>query len=103
MTENETPLKLCRKWGEMAPGCFDTLDVLCKESHEEMRVSEVCDLPIGAAYEYLRVKCHLGHWHHYWTGSKSEPEQRKLILKWTHPMLIGGYTDNVVTMFPVKE
>ena len=59
MTENETPLKLCRKWSEMAPGCFDTLDVLCKESHEEMGVSDVCDLPIGAAYEYLRVKCHL--------------------------------------------
>lgn len=35
MTENETPLKLCRKWSEMAPGCFDTLDVLCRESHEE--------------------------------------------------------------------
>lgn len=341
MTENETPLKLCRKWSEMAPGCFDTLDLLCKESHEDMGVSNVCDLPIGAAYEYLRVKCHLekdgrarlaseltglyiwrkhkviynfdhtlaqelvdqadaiteddkipteillrppypcvyiqtdkpisgnslplkfmawieedanshvrefrvqpfaddmehtkafmleltkptvydciydtvattskyhsfarfqlnnicidesvravlramqlylyicsdqadvrdnlaqkkiyrprakgqpikdkfreinmkdvgvvightlrraeqessapqsnpsadeskqgshkrphtrrGHWHHYWTGPKSEPEQRKLILKWTHPMLIGGYTDNVVTMFPVKE
>lgn len=341
MTENETPLKLCKKWSKMAPGCFDTLDLLCKESHEDMGVSNVCDLPIGAAYEYLRVKCHLekdgrarlaseltglyiwrkhkviynfdhtlaqelvaqadaiaeddkipteillrppypcvyiqtdkplagdslplkfmawieedanshvrefrvqpfadnmehtktfmleltkptvyeciydtvattarynsfakfqlnniridesvravlramqlylyvcsdqadirenpkqkgiyrprqpgqpikdkfreidmkdvgvvightlrraeqessapqsnpsadeakqgshkrphtrrGHWHHYWTGSKSEPEQRKLILKWTHPMLIGGYTDNVVTMFPVKE
>ena len=44
-----------------------------------------------------------GHWHHYWTGPKSAPEQRKLILKWTHPMLVGGYTDNVVTMFPVKE
>lgn len=44
-----------------------------------------------------------GHWHHYWTGPKSEPEQRKLILKWTHPILVGGYTDNVVTMFPVKE
>lgn len=58
VTENETPLKLCRKWSEMAPGCFDTLDVLCRESHEEMGVSEVCDLPIGAAYEYLRVKCH---------------------------------------------
>lgn len=59
MTENETPLKLCRKWSEMAPGCFDTLDLLCKESHEDMGVSNVCDLPIGAAYEYLRVKCHL--------------------------------------------
>lgn len=44
-----------------------------------------------------------GHWHHYWTGAKSQPEQRKLILKWVHPVLVGGYTDNVITMIPVKE
>lgn len=44
-----------------------------------------------------------GHWHHYWIGSKSEPTQRKLILKWTHPMLIGKPVDNVVTIIPVKE
>lgn len=43
------------------------------------------------------------HWHHYWIGSKSQPDERKLTLKWVHPILVGGYTDNVVTMIPVKE
>lgn len=43
------------------------------------------------------------HWHHYWTGAKNQPDERKLTLKWIHPILVGGYTDTVVTMIPVKE
>lgn len=35
-----------------------------------------------------------GHWHHYWTGKKADPTDRKLILKWTAPMLIGGNASN---------
>lgn len=35
-----------------------------------------------------------GHWHHYWTGKRADPESRKLILKWTTPMLIGGSSSN---------
>lgn len=53
--------------------------------------------------QHKRPHTRKGHWHHYWTGSKSQPEQRKLILKWTHPVLVGGYTDNVITMIPVKN
>lgn len=30
-----------------------------------------------------------GHWHHYWIGKRGTQE-RKLILKWTHPMLVGA-------------
>lgn len=30
-----------------------------------------------------------GHWHNYWTGSKSKPETRKLVLKWFPPTIIG--------------
>ena len=54
MTENETPLKLCKKWSQMAPDCFDTLDLLREEAHERYGVSDVCDLPISATFEYLR-------------------------------------------------
>lgn len=43
-----------------------------------------------------------GHWHHYWTGSKSTPSERKLVLKWTHPMLVGGGNGDVITIHPVK-
>ena len=35
-----------------------------------------------------------GHYHHYWTGSKSDPNQRNLILKWIAPMLINGKSES---------
>jgi hypothetical protein len=46
-----------------------------------------------------------GHWHHYWTGPKDKPSERKLILKWTHPILVGGTLGNdsdTITVFPIK-
>ena len=39
-----------------------------------------------------RTHMRRGHWHHYWTGPKSG--ERKLILKWTAPMLIGCVDEN---------
>lgn len=30
-----------------------------------------------------------GHWHHFWAGKRSDPENRKLILKWVAPSFIG--------------
>lgn len=49
-----------------------------------------------------------GHWHHYWTGPRTQPAERKLILRWTAPMLIGGDPQDEdpdarpVTVHPVK-
>lgn len=36
-----------------------------------------------------------GHWHHYWTGPKDEPEKRKLILKWQPPTMVGIADDEL--------
>ena len=36
-----------------------------------------------------------GHWHHYWVGSDKD-NSRKLILKWTAPMFIGGGSDDTI-------
>lgn len=30
-----------------------------------------------------------GHWHHYWVGPRSQPEKRKLILRWLPPIPVG--------------
>lgn len=50
-----------------------------------------------------RAHTRRGHWHHYWYGSKSKPEERRLILKWTHPVLVGGSSGtDAVTVHPVK-
>lgn len=32
------------------------------------------------------------HWHHYWTGPRNQPDERKLVLRWVHPTLVGGPT-----------
>ena len=37
-----------------------------------------------------------GHWHHYWVGSDAN-NNRKLILKWTAPVFVGGGRDDTIT------
>lgn len=36
-----------------------------------------------------------GHWHHYWVGSRTD-NSRKLILKWTAPIFVGGSSDDTI-------
>lgn len=36
-----------------------------------------------------RLHWHRGHWHHYWTGPRSQPEERKIILHWLPPIPVG--------------
>lgn len=35
-----------------------------------------------------------GHWHHYWTGTKDKPSERRLVLKWTPPAFVGAKQDD---------
>lgn len=52
---------------------------------------------------HVRAHTRRGHWHHYWCGPRDEPDKRRLVLKWTHPVLVGGKTDpEVTTIHPVK-
>ena len=36
------------------------------------------------------------HWHSYWIGSKKKPEERKLVVKWLHPILVGAKSEDIV-------
>lgn len=57
----------------------------------------------GSADRHVRAHTRRGHWHHFWTGPKSAPDERKIVLKWVAPMLIGGKSDvDVTTIHPVK-
>lgn len=38
----------------------------------------------------MRSHIRAAHWHHYWTGPRSEPEKRKLILKWLPPVFVNA-------------
>lgn len=42
------------------------------------------------------------HWHHYWTGPKNKPEERKLILKWLPPIPVGipEFDDGIIDKQP---
>lgn len=45
-----------------------------------------------------------GHWHHFWTGAKSDAENRRLVLKWLPPIFVGSVDDDLpVVVHPVKE
>lgn len=43
----------------------------------------------GGSHGSPRPHVRRAHWHHYWIGSRSGDE-RRLVLKWIHPTLIGG-------------
>ena len=36
------------------------------------------------------------HWHSYWIGSRKKPKERELVVKWLHPILIGGKSGDIV-------
>jgi hypothetical protein len=62
--------------------------------------------PHNGSHASKRPHTRRGHWHHYWTGPRDKPADRKLILKWTHPMLVAGSLNpdgGVITVFPVKN
>ena len=54
-----------------------------------------------ASHASPRAHMRRGHWHHYWAGPKDG--ERKLILKWTAPMLIGCMDENSPTVIHKVE
>ena len=46
---------------------------------------EESDLSPSGTRARPRPHIRRGHWHHYWTGSKSDLESRKLVLRWVAP------------------
>jgi len=43
-----------------------------------------------------RLHIRRAHWHSYWIGSKKKPEERKLMVKWLHPILVGAKSEDIV-------
>ena len=38
-----------------------------------------------------------GHWHHFWTGAKDKPAERRLVLQWVAPTMVHGEQPNETT------
>ena len=47
-----------------------------------------------------RTHARRGHFHHFWTGSKTG--ERQLIVKWVSPIIVNAEYDNIVTIRKLK-
>ena len=47
-----------------------------------------------------RTHARKGHFHHFWTGSRTG--ERQLILKWVSPVIVNAEYENIVTIHKVK-
>ncbi len=52
----------------------------------------------GSKRLYASPRPHIrrAHWHSYWIGSKKKPKERQLVVKWLHPILVGGKSWEIV-------
>lgn len=58
----------------------------------------------GGTHAGPRPHIRRAHWHSFWVGSKSDPEQRELKLKWLPPIPINiDYGDIVPTIRPIGD
>lgn len=56
----------------------------------------------GGSHAAPRPHSRRGHWHHFWTGPKDG--ERKLILKWINPLMVGvGDLKNTTTIYPIRS
>jgi len=44
----------------------------------------------GETHASPRPHIRRAHWHSYWVGPKKEPEKRRKVVKWLHPILVGA-------------
>lgn len=117
-------LYLCSQNAEIAPNKEQSTVYKCgrkiRDSYAEIRKWDV-GIRIGAAIKSSnqsepfndKTKTHSahasprphmrrGHWHNFWAGSKSTPNERKLVLKWVAPTFIGELDETPVVIHNVK-
>jgi len=66
----------------------DIGEMLLREKRSEIELQGNCQ---DEDKERVSPRPHVrrGHFHHFWTGKREDPE-RKLVLKWIHPMLVSA-------------
>lgn len=72
---------------------------LLRSSASEIRNTEKSE-PGSAKRPHARR----GHWHHYWTGPKDKPQERRLILRWVAPTMIhAGKSNDITKIIKIKD
>lgn len=59
-----------------------------KQGEQREREEETPKAP-GSPRVKTRPHTRRAHWHHFWTGPRSDPDQRKKILRWVHPIFVN--------------
>ncbi len=59
--------------------------IIAKETATNQKNSDIH----ASSHASPRPHYRRAHWHHYWTGPKSKPEERTLTLKWLPPIPVG--------------
>lgn len=69
------------------------------------RKQQEATAPVDRLNTHASPRPHMrrGHWHHFWTGPKSKPAERKLILQWVAPTFVtsAGKDDTPVVLHRV--
>lgn len=88
-TKPEFPMpRKTKKGWRIFPPDKPRIHVLGKEFGDMIRKAESTYTPGTGTSKRPHVR--RAHWHSYWTGARQDADNRKLIVKWLHPMIIGG-------------
>lgn len=78
------------------PTEWDVGSVVVKTFNKTKQIQNSEEKRSGSSGWKQRPHMRRGHWHHFWTGKRSDPENRKLILKWVAPFFVGVGETRVV-------
>ncbi len=79
------------------PVTFDVGHVIVRDYNKSKNVVQSGNRPAGSSSGWTqRPHVRRGHWHHFWTGKRTDPESRKLILKWIAPLFVNANVDQDV-------
>ena len=48
------------------------------------------DAPAGGTHASPQPHIRRAHWHSYWVGPRKDPEKRRKVVRWLHPILVAG-------------
>lgn len=71
-----------------------------RQAERKERNSNTSEHNRQGSHTRKRTHARRGHFHHFWTGSKTG--ERQLIVKWVSPIIVNAEYDNIVTIRKLK-
>lgn len=83
------PKKTKKGWRMFPPDKPRTWDVAVRIGAALRKYNQEAETHQTGNHEGPRPHIRRAHWHSYWTGPKTEPEQRRIIVKWMPPIPVN--------------